>query len=112
MITDIIKVLSINKFNLQDELELQREMREALRWFSPKQSYPLNKSDIIDFFIDGIGIEVKIKGGRKKIYSQCERYCKHDQIKTLILATNRAIGFPNEINGKPCYVVNLGKGWL
>lgn len=112
MIFDVIKVISNGKFNLQDELELQKQMLQALSVFNPIQSHPLSKADIIDFFIDGIGIEVKIKGGRKAIYKQCERYCKHDEVKALILATNRAIGFPPEINGKPCYVVNLGKGWL
>lgn len=109
---DIIHVLQTRRFNLHDEIELQKEMRDAMAAFSPVQSYPLDKTSLIDFFIDGIGIEVKIKGSRKKIYDQCKRYCRFQQINSLILVTNRSMGFPPEINGKPCYIVHLGKSWL
>lgn len=49
---------------------------------------------------------------QKKIYKQCERYANFDQVKQLVLITNRSMGFPETINNKPCYVINIGRAWL
>jgi hypothetical protein len=67
---------------------------------------------IIDDF--RIGIEVKLGATQKRaIYRQCVRYCSFPQvIDELIMITNTSMGFPPEINGKSCYVLNLGKAWL
>lgn len=110
---EIIKILSGKKFSLQYEKELQSEIYQALSEATHTlREYPLDSKNIIDFYCDGIGIEVKIKGNRKTIYKQCLRYCAFDDIKALILVTNRAMGFPTSINSKPCAVVNLGISWL
>jgi hypothetical protein len=109
-IEDTISILSAKKLPLQNEKLLQIEIARILPSFIPE--YPLNGSGVIDFFLSGVGIEVKITGNRKDIYRQCKRYCDSFEIKSLILVTNRAMGLPSQINGKPCYVVNLGKAWL
>lgn len=110
---EIIQLLSGIKFTLHSEKELQVEICNVLNaTMQVTAEYPLDRKNIIDFYCDGIGIEVKIKGGRKIIFKQCERYCAFDEIKALILVTNRAIGFPSSINNKPCAVVNLGLAWL
>lgn len=95
------------------ELLFQQNGIEYIREYRLSEEYSFIQ-DIPDFFIplEGITIEVKIKGNAKKIYRQCERYCVHEKTKQLILVTNRSMGFPKELNGKPCYVINLGKGWL
>lgn len=114
MITNLLAQLSKYKLSLNAEKILQKEIAEVLRQFQPADEFRLDDNNIIDFYLPGtgIGIEVKIKGSRKEIYKQCLRYCEFDRIKILVLVTNRSLGFPKTINGKPCYVVNLGTAWL
>ncbi len=116
MLNKIIKVLSTHRFPLIMEKETQMiiEQRFLENEIPFSREHRLDAKNIPDFFIDndGIAIEVKIKGNPKQIYKQCERYCKFDSVKKLILVTNKSMGFPKEINGKDCYFVNIGKAWL
>ncbi len=113
-INDLIKVISALRLNVTDEKITQQEIANAFlaNAFMVNREHKLDANNIPDFFIDGIAIEVKIKGTARKIYKQCERYCQFDDVKQLMLITNRSMGFPATINGKPCYVLNLGKAWL
>lgn len=105
-----LRTLEFKKLSLHDEKTLQREIAALLPTFV--REYRLSPNDVIDFFLLGVGIEVKIKGSRRQIYEQCKRYCQFSRVECLILVTNRTMGLPKEINGKHCYVVNLGKAWL
>lgn len=114
---DIFVALQGKRLPLHDEKALQGAI-----WTIFQQSFDpgfiikelsLDKDNIIDFFVyDGIGIEVKIKGSKREIFRQCTRYCEFDEIKSLILITNLSMGFPEQINGKDCYVFKLGNAWL
>lgn len=111
----IVNLLKSRMFNLQVEKDAQRQIEAVL--ISGKIDYErephLSSKDIPDFrVLDGIFIEVKIKGNAKAIFDQCERYSKHEKVQTIILMTNRAMGFPEQINGKPCYFINMGEAWL
>ena len=110
----ILQVLSGQRFELSSEKALQIQIGERLFecGILVEKEYRFSTKDIVDFFCDGIAIEVKIKGSATEIFKQCKRYCEFDQVKELLLITNRSMGFPKEINGKPCYVLNLGKAWL
>lgn len=112
--SQVLLSLKSKRFTLENEKTLQREIFEILAPIHPDiiKEFVIDSKSDIDFFIDGIGIEVKIKGGKMSIYKQCERYCKDDKITSLILVTNRSMGFPKKINGKDCYYLNLGKAWL
>lgn len=110
MIEDVYRTLSRYRFTLTSESELQKEIGTILP--QAVREYRLDAKNRLDFFLEGIAIEVKIKGGAKDIYKQCERYCAFDEVRSLILITNRSMGFPPEINGKPCYVLKLGRSWL
>lgn len=73
----------------------------------------LSEKDVIDFVaLPHIGLEVKLKAAKRALYAQCDRYTKHERIHSLILVTNVPTGWPEEMNGKPCYVVNLAEAWL
>ncbi len=113
-VPQIIHALCHNRLCLTDEKQTQVEIEAILKeaGIQYEKEYRLDKSSIPDFFINGIAIEIKIKGTSKQIYRQCERYCKFEQVKELILVTNKSMGFPTEINNKPCYILNLGKAWL
>lgn len=114
MVKSILHILLQNRFPLTKEKETQAAIEKVFlnNGISYEREYLLDKENIPDFFINGIAIEVKIKGNAKKIYKQCERYCQFSEVKILILVTNRSMGFPKEINSKPCYFLNLGKAWL
>lgn len=114
MISKIISTISKARLPVQNEKELQLAIEKLLdeNKIVFDREFRLDEKSIPDFFIDGIAIEIKIKGNAKKIYKQCERYCSFDKVKSLILVTNRSMGFPEEINGKSCYVIKLGMAWL
>ena len=113
-IQELIKLLSVNRFSCSKEKETQQEIAEVFNKSSIfyQREHWLDKKSVPDFFIDGIVIEVKIKGNARQIFRQCERYCNIHKVKALILVTNRSMGFPKEINGIPCYFINIGKAWL
>jgi hypothetical protein len=113
-IQSIHKVLSTHRFPVHNEKQLQTDIafifeRSGISYI---REHILDNNNIIDFMSGDIGVEVKIKGNKKAIYLQCERYCDFPGIKSLLLITNRSMGFPKQINGKDCYVLNLGKAWL
>ncbi len=114
LLTTVISTLSKGRFNLTNEKETQVQIDQALKAanLTFSREYRLDPANIPDFFFDGIAVEIKIKGNSKKIYKQMERYSLFSEVKVLILVTNRSMGFPEQINGKPVYLVNLGKAWL
>lgn len=114
---EIILELKRHRFPLDDEKRLQELMYEVLRIAFPKKQvireYRLDKENRIDLYVSGVGIEVKIKGGTKRsIFKQCTRYCEFNDIESLILVTGILTGFPEQIHGKDCYVLNLSRAWL
>lgn len=110
----LLENLQPYRFSLVKEEETKAQMKEAFLSMGHhfEAEVVLDAHNRIDFFADGIGIEVKIKGSRKDFYRQCERYCAFPQVKMLVLATNRALALPATINGKRVFVFNFGKAWL
>ncbi|SEV88710.1 hypothetical protein SAMN05428988_0136 [Chitinophaga sp. YR573] len=115
-IQSIVKAVKGKRFNLQDEKELQTQIHWCLSGLTipVNKEHNLNAKNIPDFFFpdQGIAVEVKIKGSARLIYAQCERYAGFTEVKGIILITNRSMGFPAEINGKPAYFIKLGTAWL
>jgi hypothetical protein len=114
---DIIQALRMQRFTLETEKLLQAQIRSFLHGrfttLRIEPEYILDPHNVIDFLLDNrVGVEVKIKGSKREIFRQCERYCDFELIQVLILVTNLSMGFPPEINGKSCYVIKLGQAWL
>jgi hypothetical protein len=116
MIDKVLSILSKHRFSLYSEVVLQRELFDVfvINKIDIEKEYTFNEQSRIDFFHfgEGLGIEVKIGGGRKNIYRQCERYLKLPEVKSLILVTNKAMLLPATINDKEVRVLNLGMAWL
>jgi hypothetical protein len=110
----VFAALKTGRFSLVSEKETQAEIAAHLtaRAIAHVREVDIGNRDIIDFMVDTIGIEVKIGGGKRAIYAQCERYCKTGKLTALILMTSVAIGFPREVNGIPCFVLSMGRAWL
>lgn len=110
----IIKELSRWRYPLNHEKRTQELISSSLTnaGIEHQREVRLTPTDIVDFMVGDIAIEVKLKGQRRAILKQCERYATHEAVQSLVLVTNAAMGFPPEIHGKPCYMMSLGKAWL
>ena len=66
----------------------------------------------IDFFADGIGIEIKKKRPeRAKLMAQLTRYAQCEQIQALVVAAPRGVNLPRCILGKRVTMVALDRLW-
>lgn len=111
----LFSAIDKKRYTLSDEKKVQIELLHHIKnaGFEVKREVRLDQKNIIDFMLDGeIGVEVKIKGSCVAILRQCERYCEFDSIKTFILISSKSMGFPKEINGKPCYFFSLSRAML
>ena len=111
IIEQIFKRVKGHRIIISNEKDVQAQIDYQLKSLGFQREHVLS-SGMIDLFYNGIGIEIKIKGNKMSIYRQCERYCLDDEITHFILITNRAMGFPETINDKPCYVINISEAWL
>lgn len=114
-IQQVVNLIRSSPLMLNNEKRLQADIEKLLiaNGVPCKREVDLGNGDIIDFMLPGgLGIETKIKESKREIYRQCVRYCKHDQVSDLVLVSATALGFPETLNEKPCYVVSLGAGWL
>lgn len=101
-----------NEKDLQDEiylrlLELIIESKHVN--IGIEKEYKLSKGNVVDFFVKDVGlaIELKIKGSSSSIYRQLKRYCKHEEVKGILLLTSRFMGLYDTINGKPAYLYHF-----
>jgi hypothetical protein len=117
----IIHLLITHRFPLADEKLLQAEIAGVLAaaQLSFRREVRLGPRDIVDFVVDdpaqitvGVAVEVKIKGNRRDIFRQLERYAAYDAVSAIVLATNVPMNLPETICGKPASVAALGRGWL
>jgi hypothetical protein len=119
--TQIVHLLTSHRLPLADEKALQVEIAAILACagMAFQREFRLDRGDIVDFMVGelapieaGIAIEVKVKGGRRDIFKQLERYCGHKAVREIVLVTNVPMALPVEINGKPTAIAQLGRGWL
>lgn len=111
----LIGILTTRRWPLSDEKALQPLMlaefvREGISDIA--REVHLGPRDIVDFVIGGIAIEVKVKGSRREIFKQVERYCGYEAVTEIILATNVPMNLPVEMCGKPVSIAAIGRGWL
>jgi len=113
-VNNILTIINSYKFRIDDEIKLHNQIDKVLtdHGVDFKREHRLSNRDIVDFFIDGIALEIKIKGRPMPIYRQCERYCEHDCVTDIILATSKSMGLPEDINSKPAYLINLSSNLL
>lgn len=59
-----------------------------------------------------VGLEIKIKGGKRAIHRQCAAYCGDPRVGHLIVLSGTALALPPEMNGKAVTIVHVGRAWL
>jgi hypothetical protein len=114
-IDDIFSILSKYKFPVEDEKRLQGYIEDKLREnrIVYAREFFLDEHNIPDFIVgDGVVIEVKIKGSKRDIYAQILRYSKFDDVKSILVITNKNIGNPPLYESKKLKILNLGIAWL
>lgn len=111
---DIVKFIQSRRWTLSDEKSLQASIAEQMdaAGILYEREVRLAPGDIVDFMVGSIAVEVKIGGQRRAIFRQCMRYCEHDRVSDLVLATNVAIGLPGTMVGKSVSIASLGRAWL
>lgn len=109
---NLCTILAVRYLHLTNEKALQDEIAARLDDCGVAYHKEAKVSGgAIDFLVGGIGVEVKIKGQRRAIYRQLEKYAEDENISHLILLTSIASPMPAEINGKPVTVLNIGGLW-
>lgn len=75
--------------------------------FTADPQVRLSPLDRPDFLVDGVAVELKVKGGAPELERQVARYLGYDEVAGVLVITNRARhrGLPREINGKPVWVI-------
>jgi hypothetical protein len=102
-----------HSFSFTDEEELQRGLVEILAEIMPptstRREVQLTPKDRIDFMVESVGIEVKIKGSLAALTRQLHRYAQLDAIEALVVVTPvaRLAQLPESLNGKPVLVCHL-----
>jgi len=115
LLSTLIGLIRATKIDLSSEkraqADVERVLTDARIVFQREE--PLTATDIVDFLVGGIALELKLRGARKKeVYRQLCRYARHPSVKTILLASNLSMGLPAQIEGKDAYFVKLGEAWL
>lgn len=108
-IVNILSIIDNYKFFYRNEKELQKQIEDIFisKKINYQREYSFGELGIVDFFINGVAFEIKIKGSKMAIYRQCKRYTESPEVKALVLISGLSMGFPEEINNKPCYYYRL-----
>lgn len=112
---DIVTLLQRARLPLAEEKITQASIADVLsaKAITFEREFRLSDEDIPDFLLtDGICVEVKLRGQRRSIYRQLERYAAHDKVKGIILATSICMRLPENIHGKLALTTSLSRGWL
>ncbi|MDC5753585.1 SNF2-related protein [Vibrio europaeus] len=106
-------ILLSGKYSLSDEMIAQDDIEKVLikHGVEYEREKHMNESDIVDFFLPATGVVIEVKAAKDwsktRVHAQCERYCQHDSVKGIVLATAKMQGLPKFIAGKPTKVFQM-----
>ena len=88
----LVEVIGGHRYRYGDEIELQAAIATAFNraGIAYEREVRLTARDRIDFLVDDVGIEVKIKGGPSAVLGQLGRYTRSERIAALLLVSDRA----------------------
>lgn len=109
------RLLCAHSYRFNDETDLQNGIEQVLleAGIEYQREHQQDRHNRVDFMVDGIVMEVKIKGSLPKAAIQCHRYQKLPDVRgVMLLATNswaRTVWMP-EHEGVPFLQVKLRRG--
>lgn len=96
------------------EYDLHRMVAEAFKaaGLPCAHEYRLAPHRRIDFFLDGVGVEIK-KGrpNARELLRQVERYLACDELAEIIVVTQKVTPLPARVLGKRVTCVSLDRLW-
>lgn len=111
---EVCNQLTNKRFELGNEMRLQGELNKVLipAFPSIQPEYKLGPKSRVDYLLNGLAIEIKVKGNPMDVFKQLERYASSQEVKELLLITSKSFKMPDTIGGKPCAVFYLSRAWL
>ena len=96
--TDLTAILESYRFHFVTEKDLQDGIEKALKenGIDCQRETSISKASRPDFLVDGIAIEVKIKGQLSQLLRQIDRYAVQDDVKGVLV-----VGTPRWIHAIP-----------
>jgi hypothetical protein len=87
IIDDVARALAGVRFNYSDEAELQAGLAQALSDAKVpfEREVVIGNGERVDFLVEGVAVEAKIKGAPSKIFRQLYRYAKCADIRGLVV---------------------------
>jgi hypothetical protein len=109
-----LRRLRIHSITLEYDLQAQIAARFDVDGIPYSKEYRLGPRNRVDFLVAG-GIGVEVKKGKPNagdVAAQVERYCRHEDVRALVLVVERSVfNHLEESNGKPVRYVALNKLW-
>jgi hypothetical protein len=119
---DVVAILRTARLPVNTEAELQTEVAALLTRNGIIHAREVKVAGgRIDFLVGyvgrfseqpSVGLEIKIKGGKRAIHRQCAAYCGDPRISELVVLTGISLGLPPTMNGKRVTIVSIGGAWL
>jgi len=114
LVATVERALRTHRFRFGGERELQAGIDQVLRaaGLNVTREAALGDAGTIDFLIDDLGVEIKVRGTRADVTRQVHRYLQHASIRGVMLVTTRAelARLPPTISGKPVFTHHLVSG--
>jgi len=114
LVATVDRALRTHRFRFSGERELQAGIDQVLRNLGVEviREAALGEAGTIDFLVESLGVEIKVRGTRADVTRQVHRYLQHESIRGLLLVTTRAelARLPPTISGKPVYTHHLLSG--
>jgi hypothetical protein len=112
---EVGSLLFRHRFRHASEKELQDGLAQVLsaNRIAFTREHRLSADSVVDFMLEeGLALEVKTDGSQPEVLRQLHRYAQFDEVRALMLVTSRArlAQMPEELNGKPVFVIALEGG--
>jgi hypothetical protein len=112
---NILSALYTIRLNaIVEEFEIHDSIIEAFKEKNIcfQHEHKLGKGRRVDFFCDGIVIEVKkLRPQKDRLLKQIQRYLDVPGVTAVIIVLQKSINIKKMIQGKPVYIVSLNRNW-
>jgi len=114
-VEQLVEILRSIRFPfLTEEAQIHEIIANALKEakLDYTHEYKLGTHARIDFFVDGVGIEIK-KGrvSRAALLVQLRKYAVYDVLCAIIVVTQQGISLPKSICHKPIVSIHMYQSW-